>query len=76
MAFLMKTSIATVSISGDLKEKLQAIAAAGFDGLEIFENDILTYGATAADARGAYVLRVNSSRSRLVHERSPSENVM
>lgn len=45
----MKTSIATVSISGDLKEKLQAIAAAGFDGVEIFENDFLTYGASAAE---------------------------
>lgn len=39
----MKTSIATVSISGDLREKLEAIAAAGFDGVEIFENDFLAY---------------------------------
>jgi 4-hydroxyphenylpyruvate dioxygenase len=39
----MKTAIATVSISGDLGEKLEAIAAAGFDGVEIFENDLLTY---------------------------------
>ena len=39
----MKTSIATVSISGDLAEKLAAIAAAGFDGIEIFENDFLTF---------------------------------
>jgi 4-hydroxyphenylpyruvate dioxygenase len=39
----MKTSIATVSISGDLKEKLEAISAAGFDGVEIFENDFLTF---------------------------------
>ena len=39
----MKTSIATVSISGDLPEKLEAIAAAGFDGVEIFENDFLAY---------------------------------
>ncbi len=39
----MKTSIATVSISGDLKEKLQAIARAGFDGVEIFENDFLAF---------------------------------
>jgi 4-hydroxyphenylpyruvate dioxygenase len=39
----MKTSIATVSISGDLKEKLAAIAAAGFDGIEIFENDFLAF---------------------------------
>jgi 4-hydroxyphenylpyruvate dioxygenase len=39
----MKTSIATVSISGDFTEKLAAIAAAGFDGIEIFENDFLAY---------------------------------
>lgn len=39
----MKTSMATVSISGELSEKLAAIAAAGFDGVEIFENDFLTF---------------------------------
>lgn len=39
----MRTSIATVSISGELDEKLAAIAAAGFDGVEIFENDLLVY---------------------------------
>ncbi|MEN5299381.1 TIM barrel protein [Brucella sp. TWI559] len=39
----MKTSIATVSISGDLQQKLEAIAKAGFDGVEIFENDFLTF---------------------------------
>jgi len=39
----MKTAIATVSIAGDLREKLAAIAAAGFDGVEIFENDFLAY---------------------------------
>ncbi|WP_085836892.1 bifunctional sugar phosphate isomerase/epimerase/4-hydroxyphenylpyruvate dioxygenase family protein [Aquimixticola soesokkakensis] len=37
----MKTSIATVSISGNLREKLEAIAAAGFDGIEIFEQDFV-----------------------------------
>lgn len=37
----MKTSIATVSISGSLRDKLEAIAAAGFDGIEIFEQDFL-----------------------------------
>jgi 4-hydroxyphenylpyruvate dioxygenase len=41
----MKTSIATVSISGDLHEKLDAIAQAGFYGVEIFENDFLIYDA-------------------------------
>lgn len=38
----MRSSIATVCISGELGEKLRAIAAAGFDGVEIFENDLLT----------------------------------
>lgn len=42
----MKTSIATVSIAGDLGEKLAAIAAAGFDGVEIFENDFLAFDAS------------------------------
>ena len=32
-------SIATVSISGALDEKLKAIAAAGFEAVEIFENE-------------------------------------
>ena len=38
----MFTSIATCSISGTLETKLRAIAQAGFDGVEIFENDLLT----------------------------------
>lgn len=37
----MKTSIATVSISGTFSEKLAAIAQAGFDGIEIFEQDFI-----------------------------------
>ena len=37
----MKTSIATVSISGTLREKLAAISKAGFDGIEIFEQDFI-----------------------------------
>ncbi len=45
----MKTSIATVSISGDLREKLSAIAAAGFDGVEIFENDFLAFDGSPAE---------------------------
>src|SRR5882757_9787405 len=38
----MLTSMATVSISGTLELKLRAIAQAGFNGVEIFENDLLT----------------------------------
>ena len=45
----MKTSIATVCLSGGLSEKLQAIAAAGFRGVEIFESDVLAYNGTPAD---------------------------
>ncbi|MGW7545362.1 bifunctional sugar phosphate isomerase/epimerase/4-hydroxyphenylpyruvate dioxygenase family protein [Streptomyces sp. NPDC054770] len=37
----MRTSIATVSLSGSLTEKLTAASRAGFDGVEIFENDLL-----------------------------------
>ncbi|MBV9023745.1 MAG: sugar phosphate isomerase/epimerase and 4-hydroxyphenylpyruvate domain-containing protein [Streptomycetaceae bacterium] len=37
----MRKSIATVSLSGSLSQKLVAVAAAGFDGVEIFENDLL-----------------------------------
>jgi 4-hydroxyphenylpyruvate dioxygenase len=39
----MKTSIATVSISGSLEGKIRAAAEAGFDGVEIFENDLLGF---------------------------------
>ncbi|MBB4216429.1 4-hydroxyphenylpyruvate dioxygenase [Rhizobium sp. BK212] len=45
----MKTSIATVSISGELPEKLEAIAKAGFGGVEIFENDFLAFDGSPAD---------------------------
>jgi len=45
----MKTSIATVSISGDLREKLAAIAAARFDGVEIFEADFLAFDGSPAE---------------------------
>ena len=45
----MKTSIATVRISGDFREKLAAIASAGFDGVENFENDFLAFDGTPAE---------------------------
>jgi hypothetical protein len=45
----MKTSIATVSISGYLREKRAAIAAAAFDGVEVFENDLLALDGSPAD---------------------------
>jgi 4-hydroxyphenylpyruvate dioxygenase len=45
----MKTSIATVSISGSLTEKLEAIAAAGYDGIEIFEQDFIAHDGSPRD---------------------------
>ena len=42
-------SIATVSLSGGLEEKLEAIAMAGFKGVEIFENDLLSFNGTPKD---------------------------
>ncbi|SMG01132.1 4-hydroxyphenylpyruvate dioxygenase [Burkholderia singularis] len=47
----MQRSIATVSLSGTLVEKLSAIRAAGFDGVEIFENDLLYFDGSPADVR-------------------------
>lgn len=45
------TCIATVCLSGTLPEKLEAAAAAGFDGIEIFENDLLNYDGSPASVR-------------------------
>ena len=47
----MQTAIATVCLSGVLHEKLEAIAAAGFKGVEIFENDLLSFNGTPPDVR-------------------------
>lgn len=47
----MRTSIATVSVSGTLPDKIAAIAAAGFDGLELFEQDLLVTDETPAAVR-------------------------
>jgi 4-hydroxyphenylpyruvate dioxygenase len=40
-----------VSLSGTLTEKLEAAAAVGFDGVEIFENDLLNFDGSPADVR-------------------------
>jgi 4-hydroxyphenylpyruvate dioxygenase len=48
---LVRRSIATVSLSGPLEEKLAAAAGAGFDGVEIFEGDLITCRLSPADVR-------------------------
>ena len=45
----MHYSIATVSLSGTLLEKIDAIAAAGFDGIELFEPDFIQFAGSPAD---------------------------
>ena len=45
----MKTCIATVSIAGDFREKLAAIAHAGFTGIEIFEQDFIAFDGRPED---------------------------
>jgi 4-hydroxyphenylpyruvate dioxygenase len=47
----VRRSIATVSLSGMLRENLQAIAAARFDGVEIFENDLLQFSGKPSEVR-------------------------
>src|SRR5262249_42605929 len=47
----MQTAIATVCLSGVLHEKLEAIAEAGFKGVEMFENDLLSFNGTPAEVR-------------------------
>jgi 4-hydroxyphenylpyruvate dioxygenase len=47
----MRTGIATVCLAGTLREKMQACAAAGFDGIEIFEQDLVTSPLSPEDVR-------------------------
>lgn len=47
----MRKSIATVCLSGTLEEKLEAIASARFDAVEIFENDFVNFHGSARDVR-------------------------
>lgn len=49
MATRMKSCIATVSIAGDFREKLAAIARAGFTGIEIFEQDFIAFDGRPED---------------------------
>ena len=46
-----RTAIATVCLSGTLEDKLVAAAAAGFDGVEIFEPDFVASSWSATELR-------------------------
>lgn len=47
----MKTALATVSISGTLEQKFAAASKAGFQGVEIFENDLTQFPGSPRDVR-------------------------
>ena len=47
----MHLSIATVCLSGTLSQKLEAIAAAGFETVEVFENDLLSFPGAIPDLK-------------------------
>ena len=47
----MRRSIATVSMSGTLRHKLEAVAAAGFDAIELFEPDFINFSGSAKELR-------------------------
>ncbi|WP_306215930.1 sugar phosphate isomerase/epimerase family protein, partial [Actinoplanes sp. RD1] len=47
----MTRGIATVCLSGTLDDKLAAAAAAGFDGIELFENDLVVSPRSPAEIR-------------------------
>jgi 4-hydroxyphenylpyruvate dioxygenase len=47
----MRRCIATVCLSGGLEEKIRAAAAAGFEAIELFENDLLCFDGTPREVR-------------------------
>src|SRR4051794_40876207 len=49
MSLPHENSIATVCLSGQLPDKLQAIAEAGFKAVDIFEDDLLYYSGSVAE---------------------------
>ena len=47
----MKTAIATVTLSGSLPKKLEAAADAGFDAVELFDNDLIQFSGPPRDVK-------------------------
>ncbi len=47
----LRKCIATVALSGALPDKLEAVATAGFDGVEIMEADLLSFNGSPLDVR-------------------------
>lgn len=73
----MKRGISSLSFSGPLPDKIEAAAAAGYDGIEIFREDLVYCDATPAEvARFAAEsgLQVISLQSLRDFEASPEKN--
>lgn len=47
----MRKRIATVCLSGTLEEQLMAASRAGFDGVEVFDNDLIGSPFSPAEVR-------------------------
>ena len=54
---MTQLSVATASVRGDLLGKLDAIAEAGFDGIELHEPDLIGFSGTAAEV-GAHAKKL------------------
>src|SRR6478736_9631596 len=64
---VIRRASATVCLSGMLEDKLDAAAAAGFDGVEIFENDLLASSSTPVGVTQSSTHRLRG-RWRLIHD--------
>ncbi len=72
----MQRSIATVCLSGNLAEKLQAAASAHFEAVEVFENDLLYFDGSPREVRAladSLGLKVNLYQPFRDFEGVPSE---
>ena len=49
---MTRRAIATVCLSGTLEDKLAAAAGAGFDGIEVFEPDLIGSPGSPAELAG------------------------
>jgi len=63
----IRRAIATVCLSGMLEDKLDAAAGAGFDGVEIFENDLIASSSTPAGVTHSSTHRLRG-RWRLIRD--------
>ena len=65
----IRRAIASVCLSGMLEDKLDAVAGADFDGVEIFENDLIASSSTPAGVTRSSTHRPRG-RWRLIRDRA------